>query len=414
MAEAPLHVLWVTPRYPVGVADGACHATRQLVAGLTRQGAEVEMISVVQKYDPSLEVQTRDELGVRLCTSVIRRRSLWSRLPSWKTPFTFRAFSTKAVRRQLCEALGWLLNVPMDKERSVVVFDGLHPLAAFSHTDLERWVTECRGVIYRAHNVETTLWSQCAQRARTPWFRWFFEHQARLVGRIERRIVSSVTAVAPVSPEDAQVFKRWGVTGSLWTTPIGIAFPSEQAVASVPAAQRLEVLFVGRLDWLPNRDGLQWLLERVWPRVIAKRPACRLRIAGLGNGGYLERYRHLPGIQLLGAVPEVKPLYESSHIAVAPLFQGSGTRVKIIESSRYARPVLTTALGAEGTGLVPGSSYFQAETQEEWTAHLVGVDAATCGTMGLSAFRQMRERFEESLVAQTFHDHLKSLRVKSA
>src|ERR1035441_2729659 len=122
-------------------------------------------------------------------------------------------------------------------------------------------------------------------------------------------------------------------------------FPKEESVLPVHGSGTVELLFVGRLDWLPTHAGLTWFLEKVWPAVIEKREDLTLKIAGVGDGRWLDRFRSLSRIEFLGKVADIQPLYEASALAIAPLFQGSGTRVKILEAARYGRAVLTTTLG---------------------------------------------------------------------
>jgi hypothetical protein len=86
-------------------------------------------------------------------------------------------------------------------------------------------------------------------------------------------------------------------------------------------------------------------------------------------------------------------------VCIAPIFQGSGTRVKIIESSRYMRAVVTTALGAEGSGLVPGESYFRAETENEWIELFKKLNTDDCRRVGSEAYRTMRQYFDGRMIA---------------
>jgi hypothetical protein len=112
-------------------------------------------------------------------------------------------------------------------------------------------------------------------------------------------------------------------------------------------------------------------------------------------------------------VDDVKPLYDSCALSIAPLFQGSGTRVKILEAARYGRAAITTALGAEGTGLDPGGSYYRAETREEWQAVLGALSIDDCRKTGLKAFQAVRTMFEAKSIAKKFVQRLEDLRPRS-
>jgi polysaccharide biosynthesis protein PslH len=75
-----------------------------------------------------------------------------------------------------------------------------------------------------------------------------------------------------------------------------------------------------------------------------------------------------PSVRYVGRVPSVEPFYAESHAVVVPVFEGSGTRLKILEAMAYGRPVISTALGAEGLPVVPGEHYLQAESPDDFAA----------------------------------------------
>jgi glycosyltransferase involved in cell wall biosynthesis len=53
---------------------------------------------------------------------------------------------------------------------------------------------------------------------------------------------------------------------------------------------------------------------------------------------------------------------------VVPVFEGSGTRLKILEAMAYGRPVISTSLGAEGLPVVAGEHFLQADDPESFAA----------------------------------------------
>ncbi len=49
-----------------------------------------------------------------------------------------------------------------------------------------------------------------------------------------------------------------------------------------------------------------------------------------------------------GEIEDAKTFMQSYRIMVAPLFTGSGIRIKILEAMALGRPVVTTPIGIEG------------------------------------------------------------------
>jgi glycosyltransferase involved in cell wall biosynthesis len=408
--DAPrTRLLWVAPKFPLGAPDGARQATCSLIRSAVRKGADVDLVCVLPEGEPADPEKAKKELNVRSCALIRRSGSRFFPLPGPWTPFTFRTFAAGDVRR---EFHGFLDRAIAAGPKPAVVFDGLHTFAALADGALSRLAARAAGIVYRAHNVEAALWDQCAERARQPWMKLFFRWQAALVRRFETRVVRQASLTATVSPDDADKLRLWAPAGKFAVVPIGMEFPSEKEVKPLKTREELPLLFLGRLDWLPNRSGLQWFLSNVWRELKEARPGIRLRIAGSGDGAWLRKMLPIDGVEFLGRVDRLPSLYERSALALAPIFQGSGTRVKIIESARYARPVITTRLGAEGVGLTPGASYYRAENREEWLGFLKTVTAEQCRETGLKAFRALREGFNADDIAARFLRTLEGLNVE--
>jgi glycosyltransferase involved in cell wall biosynthesis len=124
------------------------------------------------------------------------------------------------------------------------------------------------------------------------------------------------------------------------------------------------VLFVGAMDYDINRQAVDWFLEQVWPRVIRRQAQAVLRIAGSGlDAGRQRRYAEVDGVELLGFVDDLAGAYESSAMSVVPISAGAGTKIKVLESLRFGRPVVLTRhslRGYEGV-LEPGRDVMVAD-----------------------------------------------------
>lgn len=118
---------------------------------------------------------------------------------------------------------------------------------------------------------------------------------------------------------------------------------------------RRTLLFVGALDYAPNRSGLKWFVDSIFPGVKRRYPDARLLVVGRKPPGEIaEICAKCPGVELHPDVPDVKPYYEKCGAVVIPLRSGGGTRIKILEAAMAGRPVLSTPVGAYGLGCEDG------------------------------------------------------------
>jgi glycosyltransferase involved in cell wall biosynthesis len=127
-----------------------------------------------------------------------------------------------------------------------------------------------------------------------------------------------------------------------------------------------------------------------------------LDIIGSGESSWLAPYLDDPRVRFLGQVDSVVPHYHSAIVNLVPIFYGSGTRVKAIESSLFATVCLSTERGVEGIGLDPNHDYFRAESEAEWIELLNDFDPEAARQRGHSALERVSRRYDRGRVADAF------------
>jgi glycosyltransferase involved in cell wall biosynthesis len=141
-----------------------------------------------------------------------------------------------------------------------------------------------------------------------------------------------------------------------------------------PPAASPELLFIGSFRHFPNVLGVRFLLEQVWPKLRD----VRLTVVAGANYQYYWR-RHTggdlpalpPGIELLGFVEDVRPLYRRAMIVVAPLVVSAGTNIKVLEALAMERPLVSTSVGVAGLGLTPGEHARIADRPDDFAAAIL-------------------------------------------
>jgi len=144
-----------------------------------------------------------------------------------------------------------------------------------------------------------------------------------------------------------------------------ILAPMAATPADVPAPGNADtLLFVGS-NTAPNVHGLAWFLSDVWPRVRAQRPDSRLLVAGRVAEAIIE----LPaGVEMLGLVDDLKPLYIRAGIVISPLRQGSGLKIKLIEAIAMGKACVVTAVTLQGVEGALADAVSRADDAEAFAA----------------------------------------------
>lgn len=155
----------------------------------------------------------------------------------------------------------------------------------------------------------------------------------------ERRMLASADALVAIQQPEAAVFAKMLPGKKVLTAPMSVR-PQSLSQNTEPV-----LLFVGS-DHGANRDGLQWFLREVWPTVHREVSGARLLIAG-GIGRVIPD--DLPsGVTKLGRVPDLASAYAQASVVIAPIFQGSGIKIKLLEAIGFGRACVTTSVGFEG------------------------------------------------------------------
>ena len=115
-----------------------------------------------------------------------------------------------------------------------------------------------------------------------------------------------------------------------------------------------DLLFVGSGQHAPNVEGINFFLKEVFPKIVYCKPDVKLAIAGTVSD-FAQFDRSLTtNLDLLGYVDDLSTIYSQSRIAICPLLNGAGTKVKLQEAMVYGLPIVTTATGASGLNLIDG------------------------------------------------------------
>ena len=141
------------------------------------------------------------------------------------------------------------------------------------------------------------------------------------------------------------------------------------------------ILFVGS-DTAPNIVGLEWFLGTVWPQVLAKRPDCRLKIAGTVHRAFAGR--GWEGVEFLGLVDDLAALYTRSGVVISPLTFGSGLKIKLVEALAQGKAVIATSVTLQGVEDICGDAVVQPDDANIFADALVDLASSSSARTDLA------------------------------
>jgi glycosyltransferase involved in cell wall biosynthesis len=206
-------------------------------------------------------------------------------------------------------------------------------------------------VVLDQHNVESEFYEQLAETC-SGLSRQLVRAEWRAAARYETSMLQAVDAVVGISEADADRFER---TAGVRPQVVPVVMEVERRTRPHPGPPHF--CYVGSLRWRPNVAGLDWFCQKVWPRIRARLPTATMEIAGVdlaadASGRLMvpDAWR-VPGVETVGFLADLEPLYGRSLAMLAPVLGGSGVRIKVLEGFRAGLPIVTTSDGASGLSL---------------------------------------------------------------
>lgn len=200
----------------------------------------------------------------------------------------------------------------------------------------------------------------------TPSF--FGRRRSAMIKRAELAACRRASNVAFLSTEDRDAFEELGVRNGT-VVPVPVDVPGPIDAAELPAGQQSDkgttALFLGGLDWWPNREALNWLLDLVWPCVVEQRPDAELLVVGTGR-----REDAVPGVSFTGFVSDLASLLAEAHVGVVPTVSGTGVKTKTLEMLKAGLPIVATANGVRGTSAGEAGALIT-DDPHEFARHIV-------------------------------------------
>lgn len=184
---------------------------------------------------------------------------------------------------------------------------------------------------------------------------------------IEISLCNQSDAVVCVSDNDRQVLAMDGVASRLMhTIAHGVNLKQYDAPPVANFRDRFGIgadapvlIYHGTFSYPPNREALRVFSEIILPGLEDRGLLCHVLAVGRSPPATSPHDR----IHFTGSVEQVAPWLKTADLAVIPLTDGGGTRMKIIDCFAAGLPVISTSKGIEGIPVISGR---QALVLDDW------------------------------------------------
>ncbi len=253
-------------------------------------------------------------------------------------------------------------------------------------------------LVLNTHELGSVPRDRRAQLATGPLARALASAEAARWRRLQVAACGWADRTLCVTPEDRDLLAAMGGV-RLSTVPLGMDLEAIRPDWE-PAAGSRRYLFVGSFGHAPNRSGARLLVDVVWPLVRQAQPDAQLELVGRGWESFLAKRGGAEscarlGVTALGFVDDLGPVFRHCHAFAAPLTEGGGIKIKILEALARGVPVVTTPVGAEGIAPSGGEALLVAPADAGFAAAMTRLadDAGLAARLAQGGRKLMEQNF---------------------
>jgi hypothetical protein len=179
-----------------------------------------------------------------------------------------------------------------------------------------------------------------------------------------------------------------------------ICYPTDDSVKRNVIDTR-DIYFIGSRH-PPNVDCITFFIENVWEKINNIDKNIKLHVIGSCCKKIEDLYKNIPNVKFWGMVSDMhlNIFFKKIRLCLAPLRYGAGVKGKILQSSQYMIPAITTNVGYEGTEFVKDESILvfdnmTKENSDEFAKYIVEkyYNLENLGYIGNNAFNVMKNYY---------------------
>jgi glycosyltransferase involved in cell wall biosynthesis len=200
---------------------------------------------------------------------------------------------------------------------------------------------------HRMHNIEWKIWERYANEYKPNSLKkYFVKKQSNLLKKFEIDFYSKANINFSITDTDRDYALSNNPSANIMTSSIGVD-PERWKINNNIERNENELIIATTYGWIHNINGLKWFIEKVLPIIQKEIPNIKLTMLGKNIPDYFKNHPN-KAVNPVGYVDSVSYHLNRANLYIAPLFVGSGIRVKILEAMAMELPVIATKISAEG------------------------------------------------------------------
>ncbi|PIR79688.1 MAG: hypothetical protein COU25_03975 [Candidatus Levybacteria bacterium CG10_big_fil_rev_8_21_14_0_10_35_13] len=384
-----MKILIVSSYLPYPLHSGGHIRLYNLIKNLSEEN---EITLICEKRD--FQTDEDEEAVKKICKKVItvKRKKQWSLENILKTGFSLDPFLMVGHKS---EEMTSLIRDELVKEN----FDVIHVETFYVYQNVPKVSIP---VVLAEHNVEYLVYKRYADLA-NPILRPLLNIDVLKIKNKEQRAWQKVTKLIAVSGAEKKIMKRSDTS----IIPNGVDTDKFAFRGFDKIGNEKRVLFIGDFKWLQNRDALDYILAKIWPKIkrqlslLSQDIDLKLWIVGKNLPQSFKKYSDKSIIFDTKNKTEAFQIFRKAYILLAPLRAGGGTSYKVLEAMSTGVGIVTTGLGIEGLGAKNNVHVLSAENSDELASCVVNLitDHSLYRKLTLNSRKFIEENYDWKIIS---------------
>lgn len=394
---AALKILFLAHRLPYPPDKGEKIRAYHLLRFLSK-GHRIWLASLA--WSPK-EVRDAEQLS-SLCEQLftVRMRPLWAKIRCLPTllssdPLTLPYFRSARMGFQVRR---WLRNGQFDL---VLAFSSSMAQYAMARTLTPK--------VMELVDVDSDKWTQYAKKVGFP-LSAIYAREGRRLQSFEARVAQSFDRCTVVSEAEQRIFQTAFKGCTAYVVPNGVDHQHFRPRGGRRQANSL--VFVGTMSYFPNVDAVLYFCNQILPLIRRHIPQVNFLIVGRNPTRGVRRLCTRKGIQVIGAVPDIRVYLERAMVFVAPLRIAPGVQNKILQAMAMGVPVVCTSQAVQGIQAQAGHDLMLADTPQDFAVRTVELllDRQKWESLSRNGRRTVVERYDWDVCLGKFEEVLMGLK----
>jgi len=390
-----VRIFQLSPRLPYPLFDGGVISVFKIAIATSKLGHHVTFVTY---SDPDPQMTKG---GLEAYKDIVQMELTKTPLPSRMKVLAKTMFkgAYPIERRMMPEMFALIERLMKESTYDIIHIDHAH-MGKYGLWMKERYDIP---IVLREHNYEAILYERFAANEKNPLKKLVATIHGRRLRKEEARFFESFDATIPITSQDEALMRRDAPDATYYTIPAGV--DTDYYLPNAEPEIANSILWIGGVNWLPNRDAIEFFAKEILPIIVKSIPEATFDIAGDST----ERLQHLIGsgvtnIRLHGRVPDIRPYMSKAAVMICPLRVGGGMRLKLLDFFAAGKAVVSTHIGAEGNSALDGEHILLRDSPEEFADAVIMLlhDERLRKKLGANARKLAEEEYSWESVGKRF------------